>query len=126
MNIELHGASDLTLRNFEMPGFDVTVDEGEDVHFSALQMFATSLGLCTASVLETYGRRFDAPTDDLSMRITWSYAEDPYRVDAVELSIDWPSLPDSRRKAARRAAAQCTIHNTLHDPPEVETRLADD
>lgn len=123
MHIYMHDDTDITLSHFEEPGFQVEVDSEVHAHFSALQMFATSLGLCTASVLATYGDRFDASIDDLSMRIEWSYIEDPYRIESIDMAIEWPSLPDSRVEAARHAAETCTIHNTLHDPPEVETRI---
>lgn len=125
MKIQMHDESDLTLSKFDEPDFEVDVDEGVHAHYSALQMFATSLGLCTASVVETYGERFDTSADDLSIRLAWSYAEEPYRVDDIEMTIDWPSLPESRQEAVRRAAEKCTIHNTLHDPPEVDTRISD-
>lgn len=125
MNILLHDESDLTLSRLDEPGFDIEVDPDVHAHFSALPMFATSLGLCTASVLSTYGERFDAPVDDLTVRVSWEYAEDPYRVDDIDMAIEWPSLPDSRHEAARRAAEKCTIHNTLHHPPDLETRIVD-
>ena len=125
MHILLHDDSDLTLSQFDEPGFEVEVDPEIHAHYSALQMFATSLGLCTASVLATYGERFDAPVDDLKVRVSWVYAEDPYRVDEIDMAIEWPSLPESRQEAARRAAETCTIHNTLHHPPEVATRIVD-
>lgn len=125
MKIQMHDESDLTLSEFDEPDFDVAVDEGVHAHYSALQMFATSLGLCTASVIETYGERFDASAEDLAIRVDWSYAEDPYRVDQIEMTIDWPSVPESRREAVRRAAETCTLHNTLHQPPEVDTRISE-
>jgi uncharacterized OsmC-like protein len=42
----------------------------------------------------------------------------------MEVSLDWPSLPAERREAARRAAGLCTIHRTLHAPPEITTAIA--
>mgnify|MGYP006290585083 CR=1 FL=1 len=123
MRILMHDESDLTLSRFEEPGFEVETEGEVHAHYSALQMFATSLGLCTASVLLTYGERVDAEPDDLTVRVAWTYTEDPYRVDEIEMDIDWPSLPESRLEAARRAAETCTIHNTLHHPPDVETRV---
>lgn len=123
MKVLLHDESDLTLTNLDEPGMEVEVDPGAHAHYSALQMFAASLGLCTASVLSAYGERFDTTTDDLSVRVSWTYAEDPYRVDDIDMRIEWPSLPDSRVEAAQRAAAKCTIHNTLHHPPNVDTRV---
>lgn len=126
MHIQMHGESDLTLSGVEAPGFEVEVDPEVHAHFSALPMFATSLGLCTASVLATYGEQLDVPLEDLRVRVSWTYAEDPYRVDDIDMAITWPSLPESRREAVRRAAEKCTIHNTLHDPPEIETRVLEE
>lgn len=126
MEIRLHGESDLTLANFDEPEFEVTVDDGVHAHFSALPMFAASLGLCTASVVETYAERFDVTADDLEIRIDWEYAEAPYRVADIDMGITWPSLPESRRAAVERAAESCTIHNTLEHPPEVATRVTDE
>ena len=123
MRILLHDDSDLTLSQFDQPGFEVEMDEGVHAHYSALQMFASSLGLCTASVLISYGEHFDASTEELEVRVRWSYAEEPYRVDEIDMDITWPELPESRLEAAERAAEHCTIHNTLHHPPEVETNV---
>ncbi len=123
MKILMTGESDLVLSHFEEPTFDVEVESGVEVPFSAMQMFATSLGHCTASVMASYGERFDVGIEDLSVRVSWSDTEEPYRIDAISMTLDWPSLPESRIEAARRAAKQCTIHNTLHHPPEIETRV---
>lgn len=123
MLITIHDESNLTLTEFERPGFEVEADPGTEGRFAALQMFATSLGMCTASVLATYGQHFEIDMTDMTVRVDWSYAEDPYRVDDIDMGIDWPSLPDSRREAAERAAEQCTIHNTLHYEPTITTRV---
>ena len=122
MQITLHSDRHLTLHSFESPEFEVE-SQSPDAHFSALPMFATSLGLCTYSVIAEYARRFDAPTDDIEIEVSWSYVEDPYRIGEIDMNIRWPSLPESRHNAVERAAAQCTIHNTLEHPPEIETQV---
>ncbi len=122
MRIVLHAESDLTLTDLEAPGFDVE-SEAEDVHYSALQMFATSLALCTASVLAAYGENLEVSIEGLAVRVRWDYVDKPYRVGQIAMDITWPGVPESRLKAAERAAATCTIHNTLHHPPEIETRV---
>ena len=124
MKIRMHDDADLTLAEFEAPEFEVEADPGADAHYSAMQMFATSLGLCTASVLIEYGERFGAGPDGLEVRVRWSYAEEPYRIGEIEMDVAWPELPDNRLDAARRAAEQCTIHNTLLTPPGIVTRVS--
>ena len=59
------------------------------------------------------------------MHLAWSYVEDPFRIKKIDMEIDWPELPESRMGAAWRAAAMCTIHNTLAHPPEILTRVND-
>jgi uncharacterized OsmC-like protein len=126
MQIALKGESDILLRSFEEPDFEIEIDaDDEHVHFSALPMFAASLGLCTASVLGEYARQLEISVEELEVRVRWSYDEDPFRVDSIDMEISWPELPESRRKAAERAAAQCTIHNTLEHPPEIQTALVE-
>lgn len=122
MKIVLDSPTSLTLRDFQNPDFEVESRDPE-AHFSALPMFHVSLGLCTYSVVAEYGRRFDAPAEGLEVQMEWEYAEDPYRVGRIDMDIRWPGLPESRVQAVERAAAQCTIHNTLHHPPEMETRV---
>ena len=123
MNITMHDESDLTLSHFQRPDLEVNADAGTDVQYSSMQMFATSLGLCTASVLARYARQFVASIEDLSIRIIWSYAEEPRRIDHIEMLIDWPTLPDDRLEAAEKAAEQCTLHNTLRNEPIIETKI---
>lgn len=122
MRVLLHGPQDLTLTDFEVPEFQV-VPETEEVHFSAMEMFATSIALCTYSVLVSYAEQAAADTTGLSVRMRWAYHEDPYRIGDIQMDISWPGLPGNRLQAAERAAEQCTLHHTLQVPPEFETRV---
>ncbi len=123
MKVILHAKEDLEFRDFASPGLDIEPADPQ-AHFSALQMFATSLALCTYSVLAAYGEHIAVDAAGLRMRLRWSYAEDPYRIGDIAMDIHWPNVPKSRVKAAERAAAQCTLHNTLLHPPAVHTRIA--
>lgn len=123
MKILMHSETDITMSEFDAPAFDIETAPGAEAHYSALQMFATSLGLCTASVLMAYAEQISVATEGLQVRLRWQYAEKPFRVGGMEMDIVWPSLPENRLRAAERAASQCTIHNTLHHPPELVTRV---
>lgn len=122
MRVILHTEEDLEFRDFGTPSLEIQ-PEDPGAHYSALQMFATSLALCTYSILASYAEQIDIPDENLVIRMRWIYAEDPMRVSDIDMDIEWPELPSSRLEAARRAAAHCTIHNTLAHPPRVETRV---
>jgi uncharacterized OsmC-like protein len=57
--------------------------------------------------------------DDLAIEVHWTFAEDPHRVDAMHVHLEWPSLSQNRYAAAQRVAEMCTIHATLSHPPTI-------
>lgn len=122
MNVIMHQSEDLELEKFDEPGLNIEQHD-PDAHYSAIQMFATAMGLCTYSVLAGYAEQSDTPTTRLSVRMKWSYAEQPYRIGRIDMAIAWPELPPAKLDAATRAAKKCTIHNTLEQPPRVDTRV---
>jgi uncharacterized OsmC-like protein len=126
MRITLHAESDLTLSHLYEAGQEILVDDDVEAHYSAMQMFGTSLALCTLSVLAAYAEQLQVGIDELSARIRWDYVEDPFRIGHIEIEVRWPEVPESRLRAVERAAAQCTIHNTLHHPPEITTTVTRD
>ncbi|MGI5861355.1 MAG: OsmC family protein [Myxococcales bacterium] len=121
MRILLNGEADLTVFELDSPGFEVEVAPGVHAHYSAMQRFAHSLALCTASVLVAYAEQIDAPTDSLAIRVRWEYVEPPFRIGRIDMQVYWPQLPESRLAAAQRAARHCTLHHTLERPPVVLT-----
>lgn len=122
MKIILNGPEDLEISEIGATGMQIE-SGSDDAHFSAMEMFSTSFAMCTASVMAAYGEQIDASTEDLSVHMRWRYAEEPFRISDITMDIRWPGLPESRQQAAQRAASQCTLHNTLEHPPEVETRV---
>ena len=125
MNVIMHQSEDLELTGFEEPGLHIEQQDPE-AHYSAMQMFATAMGLCTYSVLAGYAEQSDTPTEQLSVRMRWGYAEHPYRIGRIDMDIQWPELPPYKLESAQRAATKCTIHNTLEQPPEVATRVSNE
>ena len=123
MKVVMHRSEDIELIEFDEPGLNIEQHDPE-AHYSAMQMFATAMGLCTYSVLAGYAEQSNTPTEKLRVRMRWSYAEHPYRIGQIDMNIHWPELPPAKREAAQRAATKCTIHNTLEHPPEVATRVS--
>jgi uncharacterized OsmC-like protein len=123
MNVILHGDEDLEFRDFNEPGLQIK-SEKPDYEYSALQMFATSLAICTYSILASYGEQVGVGADEVHMSVKWKYAKDSSRITDIDMDIHWPGLPESRLKAAQRAASLCTLHQTLERPPEIATRVS--
>lgn len=87
--------------------------------YSPFHMLGSSLAFCTFSVMYAWATHGKIPVDDLTLDVAWEFAEDPHRVGSIAMSFDWPSLPEKRVNAARRAAELCTVHATLMHPPAI-------
>jgi uncharacterized OsmC-like protein len=98
-----------------------------DTIYSPFHMLASSLAVCTHSILMSWATNANIPTDGLSIDIEWTFAEKPHRVGEIELTFEWPGLPRDRLETARRVATLCPIHGTLHHSPVVSigVRAAD-
>lgn len=97
--------------------------EGEN--FGALQMLATSLALCTASVVQAYGETARLSLEGFAVEVVWEYVEEPHRVGAYTMTLFLPeALSTARHRAIMRAAETCAVHQTLTHPPTIKTELA--
>jgi len=95
--------------------------DSAEMTYSPGHMLASSLAVCTYSILQSWATNADIPASDLAVEVGFEYVEKPHRIGKLEVALDWPSLPAERREAARRAAGLCPIHRTLHALPEVTT-----
>ncbi len=50
-------------------------------------------------------------------------APNPARLASFRIEIQSPELEERRREGLLRAVKSCLIHNTLTDPPRIETVL---
>jgi putative redox protein len=100
----------------------VEADSAETT-YSPGHMVGSGLGVCTLSVLHSWATHAQLPADDLAVEVGWKYVEDPHRIGAWSVEIDWPSLPENRRTAAERAASLCTIKKSLEMPPSIATAV---
>lgn len=91
-----------------------------DRQYSPFHMLASSLAYCTFSVLYSWASHANLSIDGMQIDVRWKFsAEEPKRVSDMSLTFTWPSLPPARLNAAKRVAALCTVHETLHHPPVV-------
>ncbi len=87
--------------------------------YSPFHMVAGGLAYCTFSVLYSWASHAKLNADDLTIDVSWTFADDPHRVASFSLKFTWPSLSPNRLEAAKRVAEMCTVHATLHHPPTV-------
>lgn len=98
--------------------------ESAETTYSPFHMLASGLAVCTYSVLASWGTNAKLGVEDLAIEVGWGFADEPHRVGEMDMVIDWPSLPENRREAARRAANLCTIKKTLEIPPALRVEVA--
>ncbi len=118
--MEIHLSTDESIRLTDS-GPGLAFEPGEAESLSPFHLLAASLATCTYSVLQSYGQHARLPLDSLAIDVAWTLGGDPFRVIDMEMVLHWPGLPPARREAARRAAAHCTIHQTLGHDLEVRT-----
>lgn len=115
--------SEERIRLEALPGpMTIEADSAERV-YSPFHMVASGLATCVFSVLASWATTAELGFDDLVIEVGWAFADTPHRVGSYDLVLNWPSLPDSRQAAARRVAALCPIHATLHHPPEIRVEV---
>jgi uncharacterized OsmC-like protein len=92
--------------------------------YSPFHMLASSLATCIFSVINSWATHAKIPVDDLAIDVRWKFGDDPHRVSDLDVTFDWKSLPPNRIAAAKRVAELCTVHATLHHPPNITVEPA--
>ncbi|MBD0839904.1 MULTISPECIES: OsmC family protein [unclassified Streptomyces] len=98
---------------------------GTDTAPTPTELFAASLATCVAFYAGRYLHRHGLPRAGLRVRTEFVMATDrPARVASLRLVIiPPPELPEQRRAGLLAVASHCTVHNTLHQPPEIDIEL---
>jgi uncharacterized OsmC-like protein len=109
--------SDDSIRLEPVPGPMTIEAMSAEQTYSPFHMVAGGLAYCTFSVMYAWAEHAKLNGEDIVLDISWTFADDPYRVDAYTVRFSWPSLPAKRLDAAKRVAEMCTVHATLQHPP---------
>ena len=122
MKIVLDGEDAIVLE----AGPEALTVEAETAHqiYSPFHMVGSGLATCTYSVLQSWAEHAKLDLAGMRIRVSWTFAEDPHRVGAMTMRIEWPGLPAERRKAAERVAERCAVHQSLTHPPAIHMELA--
>lgn len=111
--------SEESIRLEPVPGPMTIEAPSAEQSYSPFHMVGGGLAYCTFSVMYAWAEHAKLNAEDLVIDVSWTFAEDPYRVGAYAIRFSWPSLPSKRLEAAKRVAEMCTVHTTLHHPPEI-------
>jgi uncharacterized OsmC-like protein len=98
---------------------------GDDTAPTPTELFAASLATCVAFYAGRYLDRHGLDRAGLRVRAEFDMATDrPARVAAIRVAVTPPpGLPEQRRAGMLAVASHCTVHNTLHQPPEIGIEL---
>lgn len=111
--------SEYSIRLEPTPG-PITIEAPTpDQTYSPFHMMASGLAYCTFSVMYAWAEHAKLDAMDLTIDVTWEFADDPHRVGRYDVRFRWPSLPEKRLDAARRVAEMCTVHATLLHAPTI-------
>lgn len=117
MKITLLGEDGVRLE--ATPGPMTIEAERPDQSYSPFHMLGSSLALCEYSLLASWATHAKLSADDLAVEVSWTFVEEPHKVGEMTVTLDWPSLPEGRREAAKRATTLCPVHRTLAHPPTI-------
>ena len=97
---------------------------GADTAMTPTELLVASLSSCVAFYAGRYLARHGLNRNGLHVTATFTTATTrPARVGEVRLTIRVPGIPPSRQAALLAVASHCTVHNTLHHPPDIAIEL---
>jgi len=113
----------------EIRGHTVVVDQpealgGDDEGPTPTELFVASLASCVGFYARRYLARHRLDATGLRVEVAWDMATKPARVGEVTMRVVVPAgVPAERRAGLLAQASHCTVHNSLHQPPEVAIEL---
>lgn len=90
------------------------------------ELFVASLAACVGHYAVAFLRRHELAYQGLRVECDWVMrAAQPARVGRVDLRVMPPGeVPEQARAGLQAAVEQCTVHNSLRQPPPVTVSLA--
>ncbi len=96
---------------------DAPVDNhGKGEAFSPTDLLAASLGSCMLTLVGIAARNHGFSIDGTRLSINKIMAENPRRVAAIEVKMDFPgtNYPENQRRIIEHAALTCPVALSLH------------
>jgi len=118
-NVKLTLLTEDSIRLEPIPGPMTIEAPTVDQSYSPFHMVGGGLAYCTFSVMYAWAENAGLNAEDLVVDVSWTFADEPYRVGRYTIQFSWPSLPAKRLAAAKRVAEMCTLHATFELPPAI-------
>lgn len=97
---------------------------GTDAGMSPPEFLLASLATCAGYYAAQYLRARSLPAENLRVRVAAEKAPDrPARLGSFRIEVTTPALDERHREGMLRAVKACLVHNTLLQPPSIETVL---
>lgn len=123
MKISLTSAESLRIEPASGP---LTIEAPDaEMSYGPFHMLGSSLAACTFSVLQSWATNKNLSVDDLRIDVSWTFVENPHRVGAITVRLEWPSLTADLWPRALRVANLCGVHNTLTHSPAIRIEGAE-
>lgn len=113
--------ADDTVRYEAMPGPLTIEAPSAEKPYTAFHMLASALAQCTYDTVRSWATHAKIEAGDLVVEVRLSFSEKPHRASGFAVTLRWPSLPEARVAAAKRAGELCAVHQTLAHQPVIES-----
>jgi len=112
--------------NASYRGFTIGTDQPEDAGGqnaapAPFEFFLASIGTCAGYFALRFCQQRELPTEGLKLTMEWERDSQTHRLSRVKLIFHLPEgFPEKYHRAILRAADQCSVKRTIHNPPEFE------
>jgi uncharacterized OsmC-like protein len=96
-------------------------NSGTDAGMSPPELMLASLGTCAMYYAAEYLRARSLSAGGLTVKVTAEKALKPARLASFRIHVQVPQLQPQHAAGLDRAVKHCLIHNTLLQPPSIET-----
>ena len=96
-------------------------NSGYDEGMTPPEFLLVSLGTCAGFYVAQYLSAHSLACPDLEIKVAAEKALQPARLGAFRIEVIAPSLDPQHEAGVLRAVRKCLIHNTLLNPPKIET-----
>lgn len=107
---------------------EITVDQpvdngGDDAGMTPPELMAGSMASCIGFYVARYCEQANIEATGLYVSADWQVGGKPKHMEAFDIEVYLPEMPENRRAAIERVASGCLIHNTLHAQPIVNISI---
>jgi putative redox protein len=96
---------------------------GYDEGMTPPEFLLISLGTCAGFYVAQYLNAHGLTCPGLEIKVTAEKAKQPARLGVFRIEVIAPSLEPQHEEGVLRAVHKCLIHNTLLNPPQIETAV---